>query len=84
VPIALLLFDWRDGGFDLRRGLLLASGVLLVGAPLPYQSPALSAGAWALLAYPKLYGALLLWAVASFSLARPNPPPSRAPGPESS
>jgi hypothetical protein len=41
---------------------LLAAAVLPVAADLPYRSPRLDHGTWALLAYPKLYGALLLWA----------------------
>jgi hypothetical protein len=41
---------------------LLAAAFLPVAADLPYRSPGLDHGAWALLAYPKLYGALLLWA----------------------
>jgi hypothetical protein len=40
---------------------LLAAAVLPVAADLPYRSPRLDHGTWALLAYPKLYGALLLW-----------------------
>ena len=36
--------------------------MMLIGADLPYLSPRVADGAWALFAYPKLYGALLLWA----------------------
>ena len=42
--------------------MLLVAAILPVAADLPYRSPRLARGAWALLAYPKLYGALLLWA----------------------
>jgi hypothetical protein len=35
--------------------------VVLIGADFPYRSPRLAAGALALLAYPKLAGACLLW-----------------------
>ena len=41
--------------------LALILAVLMLGAPLPYRSPRLSAGVWALLAYPRLYGANALW-----------------------
>jgi hypothetical protein len=63
VPAAVALarlFDDRP-----RRGLdvvWLLAALLLLGAPLPYEDPALSAGWLALLAYPRLYGAWLLWA----------------------
>ena len=40
---------------------LLALAALLLSAPWPYQSPQLSAGWWALLAYPRVYGAYALW-----------------------
>jgi hypothetical protein len=40
---------------------LLAVAALLIAAPLPYLSARFNSGAWALLAYPKLYGALLLF-----------------------
>jgi hypothetical protein len=36
----------------------------LIALDLPYRSPRLADGAWALLAYPKLYGAWLLWGLA--------------------
>jgi cell division protein FtsW (lipid II flippase) len=42
------------------RWLVLLFGTLLIAIPYPYLSVRLSAGAWALLAYPKLYGALIL------------------------
>jgi hypothetical protein len=35
--------------------------VFLIAADLPYRSQQLETGAWALLAYPKLYGAVALW-----------------------
>jgi hypothetical protein len=70
APMALLVARWRAAGSPWSTGSALALGVLLVGLPLPYLSPALAAGGWALLAYPKLYGALVLWAVAIGSLAQ--------------
>lgn len=39
---------------------LASTGALLVVAPLPYTSSSLATGWWALLAYPRVYGALLL------------------------
>lgn len=51
----------RDSGW---RAAILALAVALVALDLPYRSPPLADGAWALLAYPKLYGAWLLWGLA--------------------
>lgn len=39
----------------------LALATILIGAPFPYEWPRFSTGAWALLAYPRVYGAFLLW-----------------------
>ncbi|HEX5417048.1 MAG TPA: glycosyltransferase family 87 protein [Chloroflexota bacterium] len=64
VPIAILLADWRDCRRGRRWLAILLGAIVLIGAPLPFKSPALAAGAWALLAYPKLYGALGLWGLA--------------------
>ena len=44
--------------------LVLLAGALLIAADLPYRSPRLADGPIALLAYPKLYGTLLLWGLA--------------------
>ena len=73
APIAIQLAYWRDAAPGRPALIALALGVALIGAPLPYKDPALSGGAWALLAYPKLYGALALWAVALSALRRPAP-----------
>jgi hypothetical protein len=40
----------------------LAIAIALLAAPLPYRDPALDEGWLALLAYPRVYGAWLLWA----------------------
>lgn len=40
---------------------ILAMVTFLLGAPLPYKSPGLTAGWLALVAYPRVYGAFLLW-----------------------
>jgi hypothetical protein len=45
---------------------VFAAAAFAMGADLPYQSPRLSEGLWALLAYPKLYGAWLLWGLATY------------------
>ena len=39
------------------EGLTLTAGAILIAVDLPYRSAELADGAWALLAYPKLYGA---------------------------
>ncbi|HEX7103566.1 MAG TPA: glycosyltransferase family 87 protein [Nitrolancea sp.] len=59
LPIAILA-DQLEYTSTPWRWLLLLLGALLVAAPFPYLSPRLSSGVWALLAYPKLLGALLL------------------------
>jgi hypothetical protein len=48
----------------LRVILLLGLATALLALDLPYLSPGLAGGAWSLLAYPKLYGALILWGLA--------------------
>jgi hypothetical protein len=62
VPAAVALARWLDApdrhAFD---GLWLGTALLLLAAPLPYTDPALGAGWAALLAYPRVYGAWLLW-----------------------
>jgi len=63
LPIALLLplVVGRASRWPL---ILLGVATILLAADLPYQSPRLAVGAWALLAYPKLYGVALLWGLA--------------------
>ncbi|MBZ5587488.1 MAG: DUF2029 domain-containing protein [Acidobacteriia bacterium] len=63
LPVALLVGGARRSGQPLTW-CALGVAVLLLGADLPYRSPRLAPGAWALLAYPKLYGAMLLCALA--------------------
>jgi len=47
----------------LRRDVLwLSAVILLLAVAWPYESPGLSTGWAALLAYPRLYGGWLLWA----------------------
>lgn len=51
--------------------LVLGAGVVLIAADLPYNSAKVSAGWWALFAYPKLYGGLLLWGLACWGIYWP-------------
>jgi hypothetical protein len=61
LPILILVAqDWRMPGSKV----VLVAGVTLVGATIDFRQPSLSAGWWALLAYPKLYGALVLLGLA--------------------
>jgi len=48
-----LLLDW----------LLLGLALFLLVAPIPYEHPALSVGWLAILAYPRLFGAWLIWII---------------------
>ena len=63
LPVAILVGHVPSGRIS-RDGLLLIVGALMIGADLPYRSRRLFDGALALVAYPKLYGALLLWCLA--------------------
>ncbi len=69
APIALLLSQAQRRGGEAGPRLIVVVGILLVGAPLPLPLPRLAEGGEVLLAYPKLVGALLLWAVAVAGLA---------------
>ncbi len=62
LPSLLVAVWW---GWQIRadrwaRG-ILAGIIVLLAAPLAYTSPALAVGWWTLLAYPRVYGAYLLW-----------------------
>ncbi|MGE5236421.1 MAG: glycosyltransferase family 87 protein [Acidobacteriota bacterium] len=69
VPVAVALVEARELHSWWAWG-LFATAVVAIGADLPYRSPHLASGAWALLAYPKLYGAGMLLALL---LAAPRP-----------
>ena len=71
LSIALLLSHWQYRMVS-WGGLTLTVGAILIAVDLPYRSAELADGAWALLAYPKLYGALLLWGLALVSCLRPG------------
>jgi hypothetical protein len=64
LPIALLTSELRARDVPPVGAAVLALGTLLIAAPFPFRSPRLADGLLALLAYPRLYGALLLWALA--------------------
>jgi hypothetical protein len=66
LPVAILLAHLPSWGSldSLIAGLGWLTAVAAIGLNLPYQSAAIQGGAWALLAYPKLYGAILLWILA--------------------
>ncbi len=65
APFALLAVQWHRFNFETRVVFMLA--IALVIAPLPYKNPQWWQGAWALFAYPRLYGALILWALLIFT-----------------
>ncbi len=52
-------------------GVAVSAG--LIAADLPYQSARLAGGVWALAAYPKLYGAWILWGLALWGIGRGDP-----------
>jgi hypothetical protein len=62
LSIAVLVADAPRQGT--RYAFLLTAGALLIAADVPYRSPRLANGMLALLAYPKLYGTVLLWGLA--------------------
>ncbi len=63
LPIAILV-AWLGARAWSWPAFVLEISASLIAADLPYRSPRLAAGALALLAYPKLYGAFLLWGLA--------------------
>jgi uncharacterized membrane protein len=73
LPLAILLTDSHAHPMS---ALIVMLGALLIAADLPYRSPKLAAGALSVFAYPKLYGAYLLWGVAFWRAQRMQPGPS--------
>ena len=63
IPAVIAIGRALETGSGSRlRTAWLAIAVALVAAPLPYRDPALTEGWLALFAYPRVYGAWLLWA----------------------
>jgi hypothetical protein len=60
LPFLLLINNIRKDSSAILRVMLLIS-IFLIAAYLPYASPRLTKGFWAVFAYPKLYGAIGLW-----------------------
>ena len=77
LPLAILA-AWVQKQPGPWPWLVLGLSVVLMANPLPHQSPRLAAGALALLAYPKLYGAVLLGGLACWAW---RSPPSANPAP---
>ena len=57
IPI-YILFDWLLKNPSVFLWSLFAISYLLIAGSLPYISPKITGGIWAVFAYPKLYGAL--------------------------
>jgi len=68
--------EWQRQGHRFAWGLLLALAGLLMFWPLYYKDPRLAVGWLAVLAYPRLWGGLLLWG-GLYGLARSMPEPAR-------
>jgi hypothetical protein len=66
LPIAALVANAQRQ--NAWYALVMIAGALLVAVDLPYRSPRLADGLLALFAYPKLYGALLLWGLALWTV----------------
>ena len=62
IPIVWLILAWWSG-YPLSRATLILLGLALIfyTAPFPINHPRLQQGWLALLAYPRLYGAWLVW-----------------------
>jgi hypothetical protein len=62
VPAAVALARWFEvADRPVLDGLWLTLSLALLAAPVAYESPSLAGGWLALFAYPRLYGAWLLW-----------------------
>lgn len=67
--LAALWWAWHAQASRPMWAVLALAG-LLISAPLPYKSERVQAGWLALLAYPRVYGAYLLWGWLAGALAR--------------
>jgi glycosyl transferase family 87 len=63
LPIAILL-AWARDRSSLWIRTILAIAIIMGTADVAYRSPSVSAGARALLAYPRLYAAAIMWGLA--------------------
>jgi hypothetical protein len=57
IPI-LIIFNWLIKNPSSFLWVVFAISFLLIAASIPYISPKITGGLWAVFAYPKLYGAL--------------------------
>jgi hypothetical protein len=73
LPAMIILGRWAYSQRSRSAWLVLLLATLMIAWDLPYRSPRVSAGVWALLAYPKLYGALMLWGLALWAAYRTTP-----------
>lgn len=62
IPI-LILFNWLIKNSSTVLWIIFLISFALIAASLPYISPKITSGLWAVFAYPKLYGALGFWAL---------------------
>jgi hypothetical protein len=69
VPLVIATRAWLRRP-DVIAGVCLAAAAMLIFASLPYKDPALWIGARTLLAYPRLYGGLILWVVLVYESRR--------------
>lgn len=60
IPIIILL-DWLRNNSSFRMWGIFLVSFILIALSIPYTSSKVTSGIWAILAYPKLYGALGLW-----------------------
>jgi hypothetical protein len=63
IPAAIAIGAWLDAEEQpLIDAAWLVGAIILLAAPLAYEDPGLDGGLSTFLAYPRLYGAWLLWA----------------------
>ena len=76
IPIIILL-DWLRKNSNKLLWFTLFLFYLMICLPLPYSSLRVTGGVWAILAYPKLYGAIGLWYVSLLVSRRSVPTDDR-------
>lgn len=60
IPFLIMLSRLNENSSAIHWSVFIIS-YLLIAVKLPYTSNKVSGGYWALLAYPKLFGAIILW-----------------------